>query len=1072
MYKALLKDHFKFIEEICQKKKNIIIYKGFPLYFLFEISEKYNFLNEKKEIFTNNKIDLQKIDNNKQTSIAKLFQINNITATLLYEEFIRILDNLNLGMFEGDFIIFNNSLFNEYPNQSTIQYLDIEKEIDTGNFFFEENELFKKFYTNSLYKNNTPLIQYRDISDYDLKNVKLVDFFNEEIIKDVQIIESNNLVKDDIEVRQIEFPLSENQESLDYYNLKIDIFNNNKMDDFVLVIDRAVLEKAEDRYKKEARILRYIFNKNSKELKIKLKKNTAVIEEYRDEFYEILEKYWNSRSFRDLLFYEEPDLSKRKVTISQGNLIEFIVKQSEKANNNEEFNDIYITSPTGSGKSLLFQIPALYLAKKYNFVNIIVTPLKALMFDQVTTLKKRGVSNAEFINSDITLIKRQQIIERIQNGEVDILYLSPELLLSYDLKFFIGNRNVGLLVVDESHLVTTWGRDFRVDYWYLGNYIQKIRKYFGKNFPVLTLTATAVYLGQDDIVFETTSSLNMRNTKYFIGNMRRDEINFDIRPFNYKGSHDLQKIEVTKKEIENNIDNNIKTIAYCPWTNQVEEILRELPSKYVKETGKYYGDVEAEVKELVMDNFKDNKITAIIATKAFGMGIDIDDIKEIYHLAPSGNLYDYVQEIGRVARDEDIDGYAVTDFNIKDLKYTKILYGLSSIKQYQAKLVMQKLYDLFLLKGQKQNMLVSPEDFGFIFWGEQEEYENKVKSALLLLEKDLVKKYRYNVIITRPKSLYTTVYACVEAKVESKFLKIYRKYVELVSDVKSNCREDLGKTDVQDFGNIYTIKLNKLWEDKFSDYSFPQVKWSFFKRDLFGDIKDFVIPRYKLKVILFDYPNNTIEKIEKYFGILNKAFNKLHGKFFSRRDLEKEIKNYINNPAFVKRISNMLLTMYTSKLEIEKGFKMQFDTFIQQRKSAYQDKYRIIGTAYENVSHFAIKKINIMFRGNNKMFLKYISTNSKETEYRIKSAYLLEAFKLGNYELIGGQLPQIFIRINDPFKLKMLTQNDSYSNEILKDVDNRYKRGVKIMEKFFTDRMENTERWNFIESYFMGDSVI
>ncbi len=1072
MYNRLLEDHFQFIEETCEKKKNIIVYKGFPVYFVLEVSKKYSFLNEKESIFTNSKIDLQKIDNNKQSSISKLLQFNNEITTLLYEEFISIVDNVNLELFDGDFIIFNNFLFNEYPNQSTIKYIDIEKEIDTGNLNFKEDELFKKFYTNSISKNNISLVQYRDISDYDLKNVKIVDFLNEKFVEDIQIIEDSNLVKNDIDIKQIEFPLSANQENLDYYNLKIDIFNNNKIKDFALIIDKAVLEKAENRYKKEAKTLCYIFKKNNKELKIKIKKNIVIIEKYRNEFYEILEKYWNSKSFRDLLFYSEPDLNKNKVPISQGSLIEFIVKQAEKANKDKDFNDIYITAPTGSGKSILFQILSLYLAEKYNFISIIVTPLKALMYDQVTALKKRGIESAEFINSDITLIQRQQIIERIQNGKVDILYLSPELLLSYDLKFFIGDRNVGLLVVDESHLVTTWGRDFRVDYWYLGGYIQKIRKYFDKNFPVLTLTATAVYLGPDDIVFETTSSLNMRHTKYFIGNMRRDEIIFDIRPLIFKGNHDAKKIEITEKELERNIDKKIKTIVYCPWTNQVDILLQELPPEYVKNAGRYYAKVEPEEKELVMDGFKDNRITTIIATKAFGMGIDIDDIREIYHLAPSGNLYDYVQEIGRVARDENIEGNAVIDFNIKDLKYTKILYGLSSIKQYQIKSVMQKIYDLFLLKGEKQNMLVSPEDFGFIFFGTQNEYENKVKSALLLLEKDLIRKYKYNVIITRPKSLFTTVYACVDEKVENEFIGRFEKYVELVSDIEGNRREDLGKTDTRDLGNIYKIELNKLWEDKFSDLSFPQMKRSFFKKELFENIENSVIPRYKLKVMLYDYPDNTIKKIEKYFEILNKAFDKLVGGFFGRRDLEKELKKYIDNPAFVKRISNMLLTMYTSKSEIEKGFRMQFDTFIQQRKSAYQDQYRIIYNAYEKTAHFAINKFNMMYKDNKKMFLKYISANSEETEYRIKIAYLIEAFKLGNYELIGGQLPQIFIRINDPFKLKILIQKDSYSNEILQDVDNRHKRGIKIMEKFFTDEISNKKRWDFIEKYFMGESVI
>ena len=126
---------------------------------------------------------------------------------------------------------------------------------------------------------------------------------------------------------------------------------------------------------------------------------------------------------------------------------------------------MFLTSPTGAGKSVLFQVPAMYLAEQYELVTIVVAPLKALMYDQVEALQRdRNYHKAAYINSDKTLIERQDIIEKIAQKEISVLYLSPELLLSYDIRTFIGDRQLGLLVVDEAHLVTTWGRDFRVDY--------------------------------------------------------------------------------------------------------------------------------------------------------------------------------------------------------------------------------------------------------------------------------------------------------------------------------------------------------------------------------------------------------------------------------------------------------------------------------------------------------------------------------------------------------------------------------------------------------------------------------
>ena len=126
--------------------------------------------------------------------------------------------------------------------------------------------------------------------------------------------------------------------------------------------------------------------------------------------------------------------------------------------------DLFLTAPTGAGKSLLFQIPSFYISKNKD-VTIVVSPLIALMEDQVDAIKKdRKFDKVAYLNSNLSLIEREKIIEACKEGNIDILYLSPELLMSYDIRHFIGERNLGLMVIDEAHLITTWGRDFRVDY--------------------------------------------------------------------------------------------------------------------------------------------------------------------------------------------------------------------------------------------------------------------------------------------------------------------------------------------------------------------------------------------------------------------------------------------------------------------------------------------------------------------------------------------------------------------------------------------------------------------------------
>ena len=119
-------------------------------------------------------------------------------------------------------------------------------------------------------------------------------------------------------------------------------------------------------------------------------------------------------------------------------------------------------------------------------------------------------------------------------------------------------------------------------------------------------------------------------------------------------------------------------------------------------------------KKEVQDDFKNNKISVVLASKAFGMGVDISDIQQVYHHAPSGGLADYIQEIGRAARDKKISGKAVTFFNENDLQYSKVLFGLSSIKQYQIKWILGKILKLYDLNGKKPNMLASTNDFSHI----------------------------------------------------------------------------------------------------------------------------------------------------------------------------------------------------------------------------------------------------------------------------------------------------------------------------------------------------------------------
>lgn len=174
----------------------------------------------------------------------------------------------------------------------------------------------------------------------------------------------------------------------------------------------------------------------------------------------------------------------------------------------------------------------------------------------------------------------------------------------------------------------------------------------------------------------------------------------------------------------------------------------------------YHGGKDAAYKKIVQDAFASGSCRVLVSTKAFGMGIDIDDIDAVYHYAPTGNLSDYIQEIGRGGRKRGLGAKACIDFFMQDVRYSETLYALSKFSQWQLKEIMAKLYEVYASAPQKdrsQNFLVSPNTFSYLFTNEKDEDRktNRVKSALMMISRDLEDKFNFPVIVVRPKVSYT-----------------------------------------------------------------------------------------------------------------------------------------------------------------------------------------------------------------------------------------------------------------------------------------------------------------------------
>lgn len=789
-------------------------------------------------------------------------------------------------------------------------------------------------------------------------------------------------------------------------------------------------------------------------------------------------------SFRNIPFYKQPELSNEIEEVSQATIMEYIINEAQKAYNGKRYKDIFMTASTGSGKSLIFQIPAIYLAQKFNKLIIIIEPLKGLQLDQQKNLEACGYTKSAYLNSDVaTMIEREKIIENVKNGKIDILYVSPETLIAHSIESLIGEREIGLVIVDEAHIVTTWGVGFRPDYWYLGSHLNRMRTKqdkSGKNkkyypFPIFACTATAVNGGPDDTVRETVVSLYLNDPIIKIGPVKRNNIEFEITNHSDKSFDDYkeEKIQKLAERIYHWIENKEKTIIYCPYSSIAHQ-MKNGEKDYHKldvfkdETCVYTGSGEdAFSKSEAMKNFKNGDINVMYATKAFGMGIDISDIRNVYHYAVTGGLNDYIQEIGRAARDENIKGKAIVDYFNGDMKYMNNLFGMSQIKQYHIKKSLSIIYDTYSNKN-RRNFLVNPKMFSGVFGNvSDDELTNKIKIVLLMLEKDFFETYKFYVLISRPSSLFTKGYLVISKEYEAKVLNSkFGKYFSKISDGKN--RDYSNGVYTTDLGDIFEINLKSIWENEFgSEMSFPEFKYLFFQNpsEILGEFSQCVYNRLKLKIKskignLCDLYSKAISEIDYISDVLNDFGNS----YFTKDDFKNKIKNRYLNDSKSEVIANSYFDIVDSKGQC-----------IKKRETKDNITYHLSNGTIRELGKSILRNSKIMGK------LKCLETDTFETYYSDKNSELdndllklLSLFDLITFEIEGGNTPEIFIRLNAPDKIKNIVEDKVvYKNRYVELAKDKHYRSVKILDYFFRnfEGADKDKIWDFVERYFLGNDI-
>ncbi|HHY81852.1 MAG TPA: ATP-dependent DNA helicase RecQ [Clostridiales bacterium] len=1048
-----LKENVKsIIEKYIDEDSSVIVLKGIDITMYYE----------------NLVVDMDELLNNKMAYFMKIYANNRRVIT--YDEYIALYD-LVLLQYKKIIIIDNNLYINFYPLQvklsdqvlnALLAHFDEDREGDK----FEIGDLtdITSVYANVIAINNRYYVSYNNTAANE-KEIK-VDLFEKSLEPITREIITN-------------------------VDLCLNIIDEY---DYIAMLDRISYDVPE---------ALYILEKNTSINKILLEEKLHVIKtvyenlnvaialapetresaDVRSEFTNILKTYWGYDTFKKIKVYNMNELyngSKVVEEVTQGEIIANIVNEAEKCMDKKDYRDIFVTAPTGAGKSAMFQIPAIYLAEKYQLFTIVISPLIGLMKDQVNNLELRNYNYARTINSDISPIQKQEILNDIADYKCHILYISPESLLSKsDLDQIIGYRTLGLMVIDEAHIVTTWGKQFRPDYWYLGDHLNKIKKAQlkkkGMGFVVATFTATAIFGGVENMYEETIQSLKMIDPITYLGYVKRDDIIINIEPtetIRRTTEYELEKFNQLLEKIDYAIMLGKKMLIYFPTVALIERFYQYCSVKnLLMYVSKYHGQMTAYQKEESYRKFLNNETPVMLATKAFGMGIDIDDIEIVAHFAPTGNVCDYVQEIGRAARRRDLTGEAFYKFMKNDFKHINRLHGLSVIKEYQLVEVIRKIYELYQesirnrqerkITKKAHEMLIDAESFSHIFenpFFSEDDGINKVKTAMLLIQKDFERRFAFSPFHVRPIPLFEIGYFKIDLSTQNEIRKKYGSVLQEVDEIMHVC----------------SVNLKKIWEQGFdSKFSFPKFKYMLYTKDadLMFQFKDAMKPALCVDVV---FEENYLKKYDEYFTALKTIVNRsIRNEQYYSIDGEDGLVS-----ALMKEIK---INIYKSKSIIE--------TLISAM-SVYQRDYsrNIHGKIYVPKP---LKSGDVKYKFTNgaTSFFRWVENGFNKIRDNIKEGRIYLVEKDGNqtfkeillilgiletldilvFKALGGKNSQIYIYVNQTKTMReILDKPWRYKNRLLELVAERHRISVEMLTYIFESNFSNDEIWNLIEDYFLG----
>jgi ATP-dependent DNA helicase RecQ len=621
------------------------------------------------------------------------------------------------------------------------------------------------------------------------------------------------------------------------------------------------------------------------------------------------QKEFNIPSFREFEA-QEKELEQASL-FEQKPLQLYKISQKDIILNALEGNSLLAILPTGGGKTFTFQLPALIKAKAYKGLTVVISPLQALMKNHVDSFKEKNQNfRVVAISGYLSPVERMNTITEIENGVVDILYLAPEALRSNSIFKALKKRVIERFVIDEAHCFSSWGHDFRHDYYFIADTIKELENSspFQAKIPVSCFTATAKPEVLEDIKRYFKERLDIE-LKEFIASTKRYNLKYRaIEVEDKRAKYEVlikELIELGKQPTIIYIPQNARACRELSEKLQADERLEELDL----EIEPFYAKIDQEIedgfregrnKSEILQDFIENKIDIVIATTAFGMGIDKPDIQAVIHYEQSDSLEAYLQESGRGARNEKLEAQCIVIYSKEDFDKTFAQLNHSKVEFHEIARIVKELKDM-----KREEIYISPKELaqkmGIDTEDSKIDYEVIIKTALLELEQaNILKRGRnstkiFATSVDSEKRNMEYIHKVLDSKKEDVYKEIYQAMIEVMQNIIQRSKVDA--IEVEDLADIIGIERRKMFEVLYALQAEQLI-------DFHNDISIYI--------------KNTVKKeFEKHFKLEEAILDFfMHLSEFTTSVNIREINSTINEKNFSKEIKKIIQSWsHLSKLK-------------------------------------------------------------------------------------------------------------------------------------------------------------